>query len=124
MILHGRPSSWRLVRISTLAGLSIVATWFASRQLEAESGSSEDVYNRIQIGMGQDETLAVLRSYNPYGVEGQYSSGTTRDGQMFDRTHREDRLFAELPAPHDVASCVLAVCANDGRDLEVTLGPG
>jgi hypothetical protein len=74
--------------------------------------------------MTQAEAVAVIRTYNPYTVEGLYSEGTTTNGRPFSSVRFRVPFFDDLLPPQDIGSCVLSVCANDGRDLEVVLGPG
>src|SRR5262245_40751525 len=114
-----RRYHWRL----TSAGLLfvvVVGAWLGSRWPARAEGSAEDVFSRIRVGMSQREAVAVLRSYK--GISGLYSSGVAKGGRGWDRLHVEVPFFDELPPPHEIASCILVVVDDEGRELEVTLG--
>lgn len=44
------------------------------------------MFARIRIGMSQEEAVAVLRTYDPYKIDGAYSEGTTKQGHSWTRT--------------------------------------
>jgi hypothetical protein len=119
-----QQSPWRLVRVGLLCALAAIGAWFGSQWLASDPGSSEDVFKRLQAGMTQGEAVAVIRTCNPDTVEGLYSEGTTTEGRSFSSVRFRVPFFDDLPPPQDIKSCVLSVYANDGRDLEVVLGPG
>jgi hypothetical protein len=116
---------WWLLRVGLLTGLTAISAWVGSRWLASDFGSSEDVFKRVRIGMTQNEAVAVLRTYNPYTVEGLYWSGTTTDGRLFHSPcWFEVPYFDDLPPPQEIENSVLGIVANDGRHVEVILGPG
>jgi hypothetical protein len=107
-----------------LCAVAAIGSWFETQWLASDPGSSEDIFKRLQVGMTQREAVTVIRTYNPYTVEGLYSEGTTTDGQSFSSVRFRLPFFDDLPPPHQIKSCLLSVCANDGRDLDIVLGPG
>jgi hypothetical protein len=106
-----------------LAGLAFGA-WFGARWFAAEPGSAEDVYARIRIGMGQEQVVEVLRTYHDSSIDGLSAQGTTKDGLSWRINPIKGLLFEDLPPPQQVAQGVLKVWDNDGREVEVVLGPG
>jgi hypothetical protein len=123
MVRQVRHYLWRLLGAGLLFGLAVGA-WCGSRWLAAEPGSSEDVFARIRVGMSQEEAVAVLRTYGPYKIDGVYSEGTTKQGHSWTRMHVCRDLYGDLPPPQEVVRCILTVCSEDGREVEVVLGPG
>jgi hypothetical protein len=96
-----------------------------SEWLAVEPGSSEDVFARVRIGMSQEETIAVLRSYDPDKIEAPFVEGITKDGRAFAGTDiLAGGWFLNLPPPEEVAYCALGVWDTDDRKVEVILGPG
>jgi hypothetical protein len=74
--------------------------------------------------MGQDEAVAVLRTYDPDNIDSLYAEGTTTEGRSWAGTSFETPWFHDLPPAPEIAHCVLIVWDNDGRKVEVTLEPG
>lgn len=112
-----------LVGIGLFLGV-VGVVWLGCSWLAPEPGSSEDVFARVQIGMNQEEAVAVLRSYSPDTTEGHYSTGTTKDGRSLDRFHPERPAFESLPSPDEIEYCVLTVDDKDGRMVEIILSRG
>jgi hypothetical protein len=123
MIQKVRRSRWRILGAGLLFGLAIGA-WWGYRWLSAEPGSLEEGFARIRIGMSRDEAVSVLRACDPYKIDGLHSEGTTKEGRSWAGTNIEGELFEDLPPPEEIAHCVFGVWDNEGRDLEVVLGPG
>jgi hypothetical protein len=83
--------------------------------------------------MTQDEAVAVLQSYSVYTNDGNYtiysfySAGRTKDGRSLDSFEGAGggwRFFSHIPPPEAIEHCVLTFYHDDGRKLEITLGPG
>ena len=123
MVRQGRLYRWRFLGAGLLFGLAIGA-WFGSRWLVAEPGSPENVFARIRIGMGKDEAVAVLRTYHPNNIDTIYAEGTTKEGRGWTGTKLYGPSFEDLPPAQEIAHCELRVSDENGRDVEVVLGPG
>jgi hypothetical protein len=119
-----RNYRWRLVGTVLLIALA-VSLWLVVRWLTPEPGSSEDLFARIQVGMSQNQAVAVLRSYPPDNTEGRYCTGTAKDGRSLDWYCPDvNHFFDNLPLPQEIEHCVLSVLDGGGREVEVILGPG
>jgi hypothetical protein len=118
-----RRYRWRLLAAGFLLCL-VGGAWSGLRWFAAEPGSAEDVFARIRVGMSQEEAVAALRTYDPDNIDGVYSEGTTKGGRSWTGINISGKLFEDLPPPQEVAHCVLTVSDEDGRDVEVVLGPG
>jgi hypothetical protein len=114
-----RRYRWQLLWVGLVSGLAI-GPWFVCRWTAPEPGWSEDVFARVRIGMSRDETVAVLRTHN--GTDGLYSEGATSDGRSW--SHLESPSFEGLPPAQEIAHGTLTVGGDDGREIEVILGPG
>jgi hypothetical protein len=123
MIQQVRRSRRRLLGAGLLFGLAIGA-WWGFRWLSPEPGSLEDGFARIRLGMSRDEAVSVLRTCDPYNIDGVYSEGTTKQGRSWAGTKLVGDLFDDLPPPQEIAHCVLGVSDNDGREVEIVLGAG
>ena len=121
MVPKLRRYRWRLVGAGLLFGLA-VAAWFGWRWLDRYEGNSEEVFARLRVGMSQQEAVEVLATFD--SSSGQYSWGVTTDGREFGSLHLHSRSMDDLPPPQEIESCVMSDLDNDGREIEVTLGPG
>jgi hypothetical protein len=101
--------------------IAVVAVWFGFHWLllALSEGNSEEIFFRIRVGMSRENAVAVLRSVDR--VDGRYSYGKTIDGRSF--YHPGHDLMDDLPPPKKLASYVLAVSDDYGRELEVVIGP-
>jgi hypothetical protein len=113
---------WKILGAELILGLGL-AIWFGSRWLSAVPGSLEDVFPRIQIGMTQEEVIAVLRSCDRDKIEGIYAVGETSSGKSWYGTRMEGPLFSDLPPSGDIAHAELSVMDAD-QEIEVHLGSG
>src|SRR5262249_7091678 len=101
MLQQVRRYRWRLPGAGLLLCLGVGA-WCGSRWLAAETGSAEDVFARIRVGMSQEEAVAVLRTYNPDIIDGVYARGKTRRGVSWSGTNLVGETIADLPPPQEV----------------------
>jgi hypothetical protein len=58
------------------------------------------------------------------GIDSLSAKGTTRAGASWAGTSLEGPWFKDLPPGPEIAQCVLTIWDNEGREVEVTLGPG
>jgi hypothetical protein len=71
--------------------------------------------------MSQQEAVRLLSNFED--ADSLYSDVSTRDGTSMSRAHFFDN-YKELPPPEKIERGVLTVLANDGQEMEVTLGRG
>jgi hypothetical protein len=100
----------------------VTATFWLSWGLgHPQPGSLEDLFARIRPGMTQHEAVAVLRTYNAKNIDCIGALGVTKEGRHFGSIG--ESTFDDLPAAREVQHCELSVADEDGRSLDVILGP-
>ena len=98
----------------------VLAAWSVSRLTAPASGSMENLYERVRLGMTTEQAIAALRAGERDYVECIYVSGTDRRGQRFSTFYS----FEGLPPASEIHDAELAVTCNTGESVEVTLGEG
>jgi hypothetical protein len=116
---------WAVLGIVSLSILAGVAGE-CRRWLAPAPGSFQEAFCNIQVGMTQDQVVAVLRAYD-YKICSVCLEGTSRDGQPFilsgsysDTYHTYDRL----PPPQHIGRCMIGVEDEYDQEMKVLLGPG
>ena len=116
MNIFARRSLW----LSLCCLALVLAAWSVSRLMAPASGSIEDLYARIQVGMTKQEAIAALQAGDHDYVECIYVSGTNMRGQRFSTFFS----FEGMPPASEIHEAELAVTCNTGESVEVTLGEG
>ena len=81
----------------------------------------EDLYNRVRVGMSQQDAIAALQSGEHDHISCLYLSGATRDGRSFVGGVSG---FGDLPPPQEIVRAEIEPVDNDGGSVKVTLGKG
>lgn len=110
-----RRYCWCLVVLAALASV----VWIIVPR-RAPAGSLEALYDRVRVGMTQQQAVELL--WGCPDVDVAFSNGTTKGGVSF--AHLGNMVVEEMPPPQDIRRCVLKVEDTDGWEVEVTLGPG
>jgi hypothetical protein len=118
MICKVQKYQWRLLGSGLVLSLVLAAWMLVSLGLTAKPGSIEHTFAYLRTGMSQGEAIASLQTCT--GIDTFRSEGLTQDGKPWTRYFS----FDGLPPASDVASGVLQITDNEGRDLDVILGPG
>ena len=98
----------------------VLAAWSVSRLTAPESGSMEDLYKRVRVGMSQQQAIAALQAGDHDYVECIYNKGTDRQGQRFTSYF----TYKYMPPASEIHDAELAVTCSTGESVEVILGEG
>ena len=98
----------------------LLAVWSVSRLTAPASGSMENLYARVLVGMTRQQAIAALQAGERDYVECIYVSGTDRLGQRFSTFYS----FEGMPLASEIHDAELAVTCNTGENVAVTLGEG
>ncbi len=107
-------------RLSLFCLALVLAAWSVSRLSAPASGSMENLYARVMVGMTRQQAVAALQAGERDYVECIYVSGTDERGQRFCTGFS----FKGLPPATEIHDAELAVTCNTGESVEVTLGEG
>jgi hypothetical protein len=98
----------------------VLAAWSFSRLTAPASGSMENLYARVRVGMSLQQAVAALQAGERDYVECIYVSGTDSRGRPFFTFYS----LKSMPPAAEIHDCELAVTCNTGESVEVTLGEG
>jgi hypothetical protein len=114
----------RLIRcflwLSPYLATLLFAGWVLSRMTAPAPGSMEDLYNRVRVGMSQEEAVAALEPAEGNIYNNIWVWGTNRQGREFSTPW----TFQGMPPPSEVRDALLTVGDCTGEHVEVTLGEG
>ena len=105
--------------LAALFGLFVLAAWYFSPLTAPPSGSMEDLYKRVRVGMSQQEAVTALQTGEHDYISCLYLSGVTRDGRSF---LGGIRGFGDLPPAGEIVFAKIEAVDNDGESVEVMLG--
>jgi hypothetical protein len=98
----------------------VLLAWSASCETAPESGSMEDLYKRVRVGMSQQQAVAALLAGDHDHIETLYVSGTDRRGRRF----MTPFSFEGMPPASEIRDAELIVTCSTGESVEVSLGRG
>src|SRR5262249_52299737 len=109
----------RVTRWSLWLSLCLLApvqpALICSRLTAPQSGSMEDLYKRVRVGMSQQEAVAALQAGDHDYVDTIYVSGTDRRGRRFTTFYS----FQGMPPASEVRDAELTVTCSTGEHVEV-----
>lgn len=117
MSIFTRRCLWLSLFCSSLV---LASAWAVSWFTAPASGSMENLYANVLVGMTAQEAVAALQAGERDCVECIYVSGTDRRNQRFTTFFS----FEGLPPASEIHDAELTVTCSTGESVEVALGEG